>query len=121
MPTPLTDTMHEIVMVLAGRRFRLASETQTQADIAAAFAACGIAFAREHRLSPKDRLDFLCGRVAVEVKTQGAKIAVYRQCARYCEHPDIDGLILATNMPMRLPALVNGKPCAVVNLGKAWL
>jgi len=109
----------DLARLLEGERFPLTTEKTLQSAIAAALTAAGIPFVREHRFSPEDVVDFWCAPVAIEVKIQGPKRAIYRQCERYCRHADVEALILATTVPLNLDRLV--KPAAVVNLGRAWL
>lgn len=107
--------------LLGAARLRLSSEAATQQDIAGLLETAALCFEREARLSANDRVDFLVGGVALEVKTRGQRIAVFRQCRRYCAHGSVAALVLVTNLAMRLPSPLEGKPTAVVNLGKAWL
>ena len=109
-----------ILAVLRGRRFPLHAEKATQAAIAEAFTAAGIAFEREARLAEGDIVDFRIGGVLVEVKLKGARRAIHRQCVRYGAHPGVSALILATTVAMPpLPGLA--VPSFVVSLGRAWL
>jgi hypothetical protein len=106
---------------LSSRRFRLSSERELQRDIAKALADCGIACERERRLSAEDRPDFLAGGIAIEVKIAGGRLEIYRQCRRYCAHAEVSALVLATNVAMALPPMIDGKPTTVIHLGRAWL
>lgn len=112
----------DIVALLSGKRFRLATEKLTQADIEQCFKVNGVKFIREMRLSPSDIPDFICGSVAIEVKVRNAsKLAIFRQLERYAQHDAVDSIILVTNVPTGMPETINGKPVHVFNLGKAWL
>lgn len=114
-----------IIRALTAVRLPLTSERATGDAIAAVLADAGIAFARERRLEPFGVIDFLAGRIGIEVKLGGAghpgggARAIYRQVRRYLEHPGLDGLVLATNRALSLPDL--GKPVIIVSLGRAWL
>jgi hypothetical protein len=116
----LGEGMDEILKVLRGFRFSLTDEKTLQSEIAIELAKAGLQFKREVLLGPGDIVDFMVGRVAIEVKIKGQKRAIYRQCERYCKHY-IAALILATNTPMGMPKQILGKDIWVVNLGKAWL
>lgn len=113
------EALSQLAGVLEARRFPLAAEKALQSAIAEAFTCAGIAFEREHRFSARDVVDFWCPPVAVEVKLQGRKRAIYRQCERYCAHEAVEALILATAFPLSLERL--SKPARVVHLGRAWL
>ena len=110
---------------LIGRqRFTLSNEKATQAELAAAFAAAGLNFSREYRLSGRDVPDFFHTETGliVEVKITGAgKMDTFRQLTRYAVHASVQGLLLATNLAMGLPALIESKPAFQVSLGRGWL
>lgn len=109
----------EIIAALQGHRFTLVNEKVTQAEIAAVLVAAGLPAVREVRLDGLGIVDIRVDRTVIEVKLAGAKRAIHRQCARYCDHPDVDALILATSVPVTLPRIA--KPTHVLSLGKAWL
>lgn len=125
LPTPFTAQLRAVTAALKAYRFRLTTEAALQADIAQAFDKHGIAYKREFRLSAPDRVDFLCvgpvWGIAVEAKIKGSRMDIYKQCARYCEHAQVDALVLATNVAMTLPPTIHGKPATAVLLGRAWL
>jgi hypothetical protein len=114
-------TAQEIIRVLAGCRFPLSNEKLLQAAIQEEFDAHGVEHSREHRLSAADIPDFMVGRIVIEIKIKGSKRNIYAQIKRYAEHAEVDELILVTNVPMGLPAKVEGKPVHLVNLARAWL
>lgn len=114
-------TPAEIIAFLERRRFPLRTEEECQRMIADQFRYAGVDCDREVRLSPEDIVDFMIGGVAIEVKLRGQRREIYRQCERYCEHPEVTALILATNASMGLPARIKDKPVFIANLGKAWL
>lgn len=112
----------EIFHCLSSRRLSLSDEKKTQTEIADAFDECGISYEREFRLSGKDIIDFMIdGRIGIEIKIKGSRMAIFRQVERYAEHDAVKELILVTNVPTGFPKEVNGKPVYVLNLAKAWL
>lgn len=123
--TACAHLLPDVIVALTGSRFDLATEASIQRDIERVFLADFGAegYAREFRLSARDRVDFLvAGCIAVEVKHRRAKAApTLRQLARYAEHPDVTAIILATGCPMVLPGELNGKPVHQIGLGRAWL
>lgn len=111
-----------VVKVISGVRVDLTNEKATQAAIDAAFTRKGLPFKREVRLSARDIPDFFAfDAVAVEVKIGGAKAAIFRQINRYAAHEQVKAIVLASNVPIALPAKVEGKPCLLASLGAAWL
>lgn len=78
-------------------------------------------FEPEYELDERNIIDFFGGGIGIEVKINGSKRSIFNQCNRYCQFPVIKEFILVTNKSMGLPETINGKPCYVVNLGKAWL
>lgn len=109
------------VAFLQSRRWPLADEKVLQLRIAAELQDAGFDYEREVRLGPADVVDFMIDAVAIEVKIKGTKRNVYRQCVRYCSHARVGALVLATNYTLGFPPTINGKPCYVANLGRAWL
>lgn len=111
---------------LLGRgRFDLTTEAATQWGIELLLLGAypRSAVSREHRLSGKDRPDFLIdGRIVIEVKgSRHRQPAVLRQLERYAGHAQVEAIILATSRAMHMPSAIGGKPVWVLNLGKAWL
>ena len=122
-PKPATISDARIVGLIGALRLDLGDEKRTQAEIAAALAAAGIAAAREVRLGPGAIVDFLTADgVAIEVKLHRARPAdIRRQLDRYARHDRVAALVLLTNRALALPRAVAGKPVWSVSLGKAWL
>lgn len=113
--------MIEIIINILSSRFPLEKEKETQEAIEKKFTENGIVFNREHHLDHDNIPDFFIDGIAIEVKIKGNARSIYRQCVRYCDFNDVKALILVTNRSMGFPPEINGKPCYVVNLGRAWL
>ena len=113
--------LSDLADLLRRKRIPLTTERATQDAIEGVLSAEGIAFAREASLDEHGRIDFLVGRVGIEVKIAHVSRPreIFRQLSRYCLSPSIDGLILATGRSVRLPPMT--KPVAIVALGRAWL
>ena len=124
-PTPrrlnATGLAKQIVRVLAATRLDLSDEKSLQAEMARAFSAAMLPYQREVDLGCGDIVDFKIGAVAIEVKIKGGRQAIYRQCARYCNHTEVGALVLATAVPMSLPETIYAVPAFVVSLGEGWL
>lgn len=110
-----------LVPILEKKRFSVQDEKETQQQVQDILQENKLAFIREHQLSAKDIPDFLIGSVVIEVKIKGRPIDILRQCTRYCQHKTVNALILLTNKLTGFPEEINGKPCYVINMGKAWL
>lgn len=108
-------TAQVVADVLAGFRFGYADEASLQESIGRALDARLPGAARaEVRLSPRDRIDFLVGRVGVETKVAYSNDAVRRQLVRYSASPKLDELLLVTTRPThRMPDTIAGKPTLV--------
>lgn len=130
-PTPspaVLERIGAVAVLLERERHPLSSERRLQEAIAETFRRCRLAFEREVHVGPGDIVDFFVSvageapaGIAVEVKISGGRRDIYGQCARYCAHAGVSGLVLATAKPGALPATIAGKPARVVNLGRAWL
>jgi hypothetical protein len=109
---PSTD---QLVRLLEGAKYDITSEEIFQRGVAAVLTHHGVEFQREFRLSPNDRVDFLVGRVAIEMKTEGAINAVMRQLQRYAQYEAVSEIILLTSRTRlcSMPKTLSGKPIHV--------
>lgn len=111
----------EIVLFLRARRFPLNDEKALQAMLSQEFSNAGIEHEREVVLAPGDKVDFMVGAVAIEVKIRESKRKIYNQCARYMEHERVSSLVLLTATAIGLPPEICGKPIFYVSLSRSWL
>lgn len=111
----------EVIKLLALMRWPLSDEKRLQEMMADHFLASKVLAKREVRLDAGDIIDFMIGSVGLEVKVKGSKREIYRQCVRYCEHDAVSELVLASNVALGLPRVINGKPVHLVALGRGWL
>lgn len=114
-PGPGEDAAR-IAALIGGQRYRYRDEDALHAGIEQVLAAGSVEATAEARLSGRDRIDFLAGRVGVEVKIAGANADVIRQLRRYATHPEIGALILVTTRARHraIPRVIEGKPVLVV-------
>ncbi|KAB7783461.1 hypothetical protein [Methylorubrum populi] len=109
-----------LVRLLSGKRMRCSTEQALQDDIEIVLAAAGASYTREHYLgAATGRIDFMVGNTGLEIKVKGGARNIHRQCVRYCDHPSIDALVLATTRAVSLPHL--SKPVFILDLSRAWL
>lgn len=117
-----------VLGALAGRRFPLEDEKQTQAVIEAALVH-EFRRARVRREVPimGGVIDFLvededcAGAIGIEIKIKGQPREILRQVRGYAWEPTLSGLVLATAKPVPAPGDLCGKPFAVLDLSRAWL
>lgn len=124
----MTLLAQKIVALIERSRLPLADEKALQLAMAKLFDDAWLDTQREVRLSDDDIVDFMAFErhdalhgLAIEVKIKGQRRSIYKQLERYCSHPRVTEIILVTNVPMGLPDTINGKPCAIANLGRGWL
>lgn len=114
----------DVLILLKGKRYLLHNEKDLQGEIGQHLVArFGIGpVLRELELDRGNIIDFLIEPgIGIEIKIKGGKRAIYRQCVRYCQFPEVKSLILITNLSMGFPEQINGKDCYVLKLGTAWL
>ena len=114
----------QIQKLLSGQRFDLQDEKKLQWQLSNLFAGSGISFKREHHIDGDNIIDFFIeGGIGIEVKirTNYGKKAIFKQCERYLQFDSIQSLVLVTSRSMGFPEEINGKPCHVINISKAWL
>lgn len=124
----MTALRTTIVRLLCQHRLTLACEKDLQREIAIVFDVAALSYRREVHLGARDIVDFMVDdpadplkACAIEVKIKGQARPIYRQLERYCGYPAVGQIVLATNVPMNLPAAINCKPTAIANLGRGWL
>lgn len=118
----MEQLVSEVVALIRSQPMMLNHEKRTQSDIEKLLIANGIVHKREVDLGDGDVIDFmLAGGLGLEVKLKESKRAIYRQCARYCGHPQVSRLILVSATALGFPEVINDKPCYVVSLGTGWL
>jgi hypothetical protein len=112
---------HELLTIskaLRAYKYRFTTELELHKGIAEALTKAGVTFNREVWIGNRDRIDFLCGAVGIEVKVKGSLADVGRQVNRYAVSDQIDALFLVTTKRLhRLPALINGKHVETVWIG----
>ena len=112
----------EVTALLRRVPLRVSTEAQLHESISGVLADAGISFARESRLSPGDRIDFLCeGGIGIEVKARCDRRSIFRQLTRYAASDKIEALILVTGTAIGLPAFINDTPVFLVSTGRAAL
>jgi len=101
----------DLVLLLGSYRFDTSTERVLQDGIAQALHNSGVPFVREVRLSQRDRIDFMVGRIGVEVKIGGSFSALARQLYRYAESAKLDALVLVSSRVRlgHLPEMILGK------------
>ena len=96
-------------------------EYDIHAAVAEALAAAGLDYVHEFKLGPRSRIDFLVGRVGVEIKKgRPASSDLTRQLRRYLASDALDGAIVVTQRVTALPGEILGKPVMLVSLNRLW-
>lgn len=109
-------TLTELYASLSAFRFPCGTELELQDAVAAALDNCNVAYQRELRLSPHDRIDFLAGGVGIECKISDGPAKLLAQLVSYASDPRIEALLLVTSRSSHrgMPATIHGKPVAVL-------
>lgn len=112
-----------ILSALAGIRITKAvpEEYELHAAVAQALQKAGLEARHEAVIAPRCRIDFLCGRVGIEIKKGKTPRARLRdQCARYLASAEMDALILVSPNALSMPASIGGKPVIIFSLNRLW-
>ena len=122
MPTPLTQSMDRIATALSTVRMPAQPEEyDIHAAVADALADAGLEYTHEYKLGPRCRIDFLVGRVGIEVKKgRPATADLTRQLRRYLESDALDGVIVVTQRVTALPTAIHDKPVRLISLNRLW-
>lgn len=96
-------------------------EYDIHTQIAEALTASGLDFQHEYKLAPRCRIDFIVGRVGIEVK-KGRPIAsaLTKQLRRYLASDALDAVLVVTQRALPLPDAIDGKPVHVLSLNRLW-
>ena len=96
-------------------------EYDIHAAVAGALDGSGLGYTHEYKLGPRNRIDFLVGRVGIEVKKgRPATSDLTRQLRRYLAADALDGLIVVTQRVTAVPGEICGKPVMLVSLNRLW-
>ena len=117
--------MNEIERIISAlKSIRISAqpeETDIHAAIADALCKANIPFEHEYRLSPRTRIDFVCGTIGIEVKKSRPKAsALQAQLKRYLEDSCLTAAIVVLQRPCSLPKTICGKEIHVVSLNRLW-
>ena len=96
-------------------------EYDLHAEVSAALSRAGIEHSHEYKLAPRCRIDFLAGRVGVEIK-KGRPVpsALKEQLARYLRSDELDAIVVVAQQAVPLPNTIGGKPVEMVSLNRLW-
>lgn len=107
-----------IADVLSLYTVNIVNEAELQSAIEAIFRAENIPFEREVQLSPNDRIDFMVGKVGIEIKAAFGYSDVVRQLHRYAQNDRVAEIVLITiKAQHQMPEKLSGKKVTVINLG----
>ena len=96
-------------------------EYDLHALVAESLQKADIAFLHEAALGSRARIDFLCGKIGVEVKRgRPNKAVLEKQLLRYLQSDRLDGIVVVVERAANLPKMLLGKPVAVISLHSLW-
>lgn len=96
-------------------------EYDIHAEVSAALDRAGIRHSHEFWLAPRCRIDFLAGRVGIEIKKgRPSPSALREQLHRYLTSEALDAAVVVTQRAVLLPSTICGKPVEQVSLNRLW-
>lgn len=118
----MTQDVRQILNALDSLRIApQPEEFEIHAAIAHALEQAGIEYNHECRLAHGRRIDFMCGRIGIEVKKNRPAAAQLRmQLTRYLQSPSLDAVIVVLQKPCALPKYLCEKPVYVLALNRLW-
>ena len=97
------------------------SEYELHALVERALREGGFSPRHEAPIAPRCRIDFIAGRVGVEIKRGKPDLRrLAAQCARYLSSDALDALVVVVDTRAALPGSIGGKPLRVVGLNRLW-
>lgn len=112
-------TIDRVVAALSGKRYGYRDERDLHDGLAAAFDDADVDYRHEVHITG-GRIDFVVGRVGVEVKIKGSVADLQRQIEGYAPEAAIDEFLVVTTRPTHraIPRVTsNGKPVRVITIG----
>ena len=96
-------------------------EYDLHAEVSDALTRAGIGHAHEYKLAPRCRIDFLAGRVGIEIK-KGRPVpsALRAQLAKYLQSDELSAIIVISQQAVPLPQTIGGKPVHLISLNRLW-
>lgn len=118
----LQEAIERVTGALASLRVAAQpEEMELHQAVSEALTRAGIAFVHEAKLAPCCRIDFLAGRIGIEVKKgRPAAAALRGQLARYLAGDRLDAVVVVAQRTVALPRAIQGKPVALVTLDRLW-
>lgn len=112
----MSPTLDAILKALRRYELRFGTESELQDAIADVLEREGIPFAREVTLGPRQRVDFMCGSIAIEAKTRGSLSDLTRQVHGYLADDRVEAIVIATSLARlcQIPGTLRGKVVAPV-------
>jgi hypothetical protein len=111
-----------LINLIGSARLDLSTEGAVQRGLARLFEEDQVPYEAEVILAPSDRIDFLIGRVGIEVKIGHPRRAILRQLERYARSDRVDTLLLVSSAPFPSAGFeLRGKPVHIVSLSVGWL
>lgn len=96
-------------------------ESSIHDAVCAALETHGIAYRREYVFGSRCRADIWVDGIVIEIKKQRPpRAALINQLSRYAAIPTACAIVTVMERSMVLPAIVNGKPIAMVSLNALW-
>jgi hypothetical protein len=115
----MPDTVSRLMEALASARFACGDEAELQEAVALVLDGAGLAYQREVRLSPRDRVDFMVdGGIALELKVTTSQKSLLAQVLRYAAHSQVTAIVVGstTHRALGIPTEAHGKPMRVIHM-----
>jgi len=96
-------------------------ETDIHQMVAKRLSDAELPFIHEAKLGPGCRIDYLVGKVGIEIKKGKPEAkTLKRQIMRYAAFDEVEALVVLTQRTVALPKEVLGKPVHVIVLNQLW-
>lgn len=96
-------------------------EYDIHAAVARVLEQAGLNCRHECPIAPRCRIDFLAGRIGIEVKKgRPSTGALKKQLVRYLASEELDGMVVVMQKGVALPEQIAGKPVKIVSLNRHW-
>lgn len=111
----------DVIAALSRARLPVDDEKALQLAVSDVLTGAGMEHTREVKVTG-GIIDFIVAPdIGIELKIKGSKRQIYRQVERYCADERLSHIVVASSLPLALPASIVGKPITLITLGRAWL
>lgn len=114
--------LERVIAALKSIRCGAACSEEALHELAAhALQSAGISAQHEVKLAPRCRIDFMAGKIGIEIKkSRPVRGQLVRQIARYAACEQVEQIVVVAPRGVSLPRMIGGKRVTMLALERLW-